>query len=190
MPAIPGCLSPGRLWARLYPRVMREGRNMAEIVAAFGVPHTPNFPALVAKQGPGLRDGAGSMPRSHSASARRSARRARHLYRRSFQHLLPRQFPDLRDRRRRPDVRPQRPDRDAALSRRGRGALASHLRAKTISAGFDVSLVQEFELDHSIMVPLHFLTPDMTDSDRSDVHQWPRTAAAERATLLCAWAGR
>ena len=28
---------------------------MAEIVAAFGVPHTPNFPALVAKQGPDCR---------------------------------------------------------------------------------------------------------------------------------------
>ena len=25
---------------------------MAETVAAFGVPHTPNFPALVAKAGP------------------------------------------------------------------------------------------------------------------------------------------
>ena len=25
---------------------------MAEIVAAFGVPHTPNYPALAAKQGP------------------------------------------------------------------------------------------------------------------------------------------
>ena len=25
---------------------------MAEIVAAFGVPHTPNFPALVKRQGP------------------------------------------------------------------------------------------------------------------------------------------
>jgi hypothetical protein len=25
---------------------------MAEIIAAIGVPHTPNFPALVAKQGP------------------------------------------------------------------------------------------------------------------------------------------
>ena len=28
---------------------------MAEIVAAVGVPHTPNFPALVAQQGPGSR---------------------------------------------------------------------------------------------------------------------------------------
>jgi protocatechuate 4,5-dioxygenase beta chain len=40
--------------------------------------------------------------------------------------------------------------------------LAGHLRARAIAAGFDLSLAQDFDLDHSIMVPLHFLTPDMT----------------------------
>jgi protocatechuate 4,5-dioxygenase beta chain len=40
-------------------------------------------------------------------------------------------------------------------------SLASHLRARAIADGFDVSLAQDFDLDHSIMVPLHFLTPDM-----------------------------
>jgi protocatechuate 4,5-dioxygenase beta chain len=43
----------------------------------------------------------------------------------------------------------------------GEAALASHVRARAIAGGFDLSLVQEFEVDHSIMVPLHFLTPDM-----------------------------
>jgi protocatechuate 4,5-dioxygenase beta chain len=36
------------------------------------------------------------------------------------------------------------------------------VRARGIAAGFDLSLVQDFDLDHSIMVPLHFLTPEMT----------------------------
>jgi protocatechuate 4,5-dioxygenase beta chain len=40
-------------------------------------------------------------------------------------------------------------------------ALASHLRSEGIAAGFDLSLAQDFEVDHSIMVPLHFLTPRM-----------------------------
>jgi aromatic ring-opening dioxygenase catalytic subunit (LigB family) len=40
-------------------------------------------------------------------------------------------------------------------------ALATHLRSEGIAAGFDLGLVQDFEVDHSIMVPLHFLTPRM-----------------------------
>jgi protocatechuate 4,5-dioxygenase beta chain len=40
-------------------------------------------------------------------------------------------------------------------------SLATHLRASAIGEGFDVALAQDFELDHAITVPLHFLTPDM-----------------------------
>src|SRR5262249_49908160 len=41
------------------------------------------------------------------------------------------------------------------------GALAAHLRQCGIAAGFDLTLLQGFEVDHSILVPLHFLTPAM-----------------------------
>ena len=40
-------------------------------------------------------------------------------------------------------------------------AFAAHLRAQAVHAGFDLALVQEFEVDHSVMVPLHYLTPEM-----------------------------
>jgi hypothetical protein len=40
--------------------------------------------------------------------------------------------------------------------------MAAHLRAEGIAAGFDLRLVQDFEVDHSIMVPLHFPTPRMS----------------------------
>ena len=40
-------------------------------------------------------------------------------------------------------------------------ALARHLRADAVEQGFDPSLAQEFEVDHSTLVPLHFLTPEM-----------------------------
>jgi aromatic ring-opening dioxygenase catalytic subunit (LigB family) len=38
---------------------------------------------------------------------------------------------------------------------------AAHLRSEMVLSGFDIALVQEFEADHSVFVPLHFLTPQM-----------------------------
>lgn len=40
-------------------------------------------------------------------------------------------------------------------------ALAYHLCSEAVTAGFDLALVQAFEADHSVFVPLHFLTPEM-----------------------------
>ena len=39
--------------------------------------------------------------------------------------------------------------------------LAAHVRERGIAAGFDLALTQEFAVDHSVLVPLHFLTPAM-----------------------------
>ena len=39
--------------------------------------------------------------------------------------------------------------------------LSSHLFAMGLECGFDFARTQEFEIDHSILVPLHFLTPSM-----------------------------
>ena len=41
------------------------------------------------------------------------------------------------------------------------GALAAHIRDSAIARGFDIALVQDFEVDHAVMVPLHFITPQM-----------------------------
>lgn len=41
----------------------------------------------------------------------------------------------------------------------GHAALATHIRRHAIAAGFDVALVQDFEVDHSVLVPLHFMPP-------------------------------
>ena len=43
----------------------------------------------------------------------------------------------------------------------GHAQLAAHVRASGLARGFDLSLSQDFSVDHSIMVPLHFLTPRM-----------------------------
>ena len=133
---------------------------MADIVAAFGVPHTPNFPALVAKQG------------SDCNTARLYAEVARHLREASpdvlliytddhFNTFFFDNFPifavGIADQICGPNDHTAMPSYRVA----GEAALASHVRARAIAGGFDLSLVQEFEVDHSIMVPLHFLTPDM-----------------------------
>jgi aromatic ring-opening dioxygenase catalytic subunit (LigB family) len=133
---------------------------MAEVVAAFGVPHTPNFPALVAKQGPDC------------APARHYAEIATHLRAAGpdvlviytddhFNTFFFNNFPifaiGVADQTSGPNDQTAMPSYRVAVQ----AALAGHLHAKAVADGFDVSLAQEFELDHSIMVPLHFLTPDV-----------------------------
>jgi hypothetical protein len=44
---------------------------------------------------------------------------------------------------------------------KSRADVANHLRRICIEADFDVSLVQQFTVDHSVVVPLHFMTPRM-----------------------------
>ena len=39
--------------------------------------------------------------------------------------------------------------------------LGRHLFSTGLDRGFDFAVTQEFEIDHSILVPLHFLTPSM-----------------------------
>ncbi|MGA2940742.1 MAG: extradiol ring-cleavage dioxygenase [Xanthobacteraceae bacterium] len=39
--------------------------------------------------------------------------------------------------------------------------LAAHIRNAAIGAGYDAGMTQNFSVDHSITVPLHFLTPEM-----------------------------
>ena len=39
--------------------------------------------------------------------------------------------------------------------------LAAHIRTAAVGAGYDVGMTQNFSVDHSVTVPLHFLTPDM-----------------------------
>lgn len=42
---------------------------------------------------------------------------------------------------------------------KGQAALAAHIHQQCVRAGFDLTLLQDFEVDHSIVVPLHFMPP-------------------------------
>jgi aromatic ring-opening dioxygenase catalytic subunit (LigB family) len=134
---------------------------MATIVGSVGINHNPTFPAMFEQEG-------------HDCDAAR-------LYARARQELAALR-PDLivmfdtdhcntffldnfpvfaigvADNFAGPnDEVPELPHYQVLSHRR----LAAHLRAQAVNAGFDLALVQEFEVDHSVMVPLHFLTPEM-----------------------------
>jgi gallate dioxygenase len=42
---------------------------------------------------------------------------------------------------------------------KGHPALAAHIHRHCVASGFDLALLQDFEVDHSIVVPLHFIPP-------------------------------
>ena len=44
---------------------------------------------------------------------------------------------------------------------KGHAALASHIHRHCVTSGFDLALLQDFEVDHSIVVPLHFMPPTL-----------------------------
>jgi len=136
-------------------------RHVAEIVGALGVPHTPIFPFLVNKDGPQCE----TAQFFAALTAELEALRPDLIVMSSTDHLNtfffdnlpifgvgvdttfkgpndePRDVPDY--------VIPSRPD------------FAAHLRKLGVAAGFDLALVQEFSVDHSFVVPLHFMTPKM-----------------------------
>jgi len=134
---------------------------VAEIMGAFGVPHTPVFPFFVERDGPECET-------ARNFAAQREALEALrpdvivifdtdHLNT-FFLDNLPifalgvcEHFTGAND-----EVRATPPYTIKSLP-----DFAAHLRKAGIDAGFDLALVQEFSVDHSIIVPLHFITPKM-----------------------------
>ena len=134
---------------------------MAQIVAGFGVPHTPIFPHFVKRDGPDCE-----IAKLFGAQkAQLAATRPDLIVMFDTDHLNtffldnlpifavgidksfkapndePRDVPNY--------VVPSMPD------------IAAHVRAAVVAAGFDVGMTQNYSVDHSVIVPLHFLTPDM-----------------------------
>jgi protocatechuate 4,5-dioxygenase beta chain len=134
---------------------------MAEIVAAFGVPHTPGFPALVARQGPDCE------------TAKLYAEVAHHLDEVSpdilvvfdsdhlntfFLDNLPTFAVGIATEVVGPNDHTAMPTYTVPVHAR----FGSHLLDRGVNSGFDLSLAQDFTIDHSLLVPLHFLTPRMS----------------------------
>lgn len=134
---------------------------MADIVAAFGVPHTPSLPAEVAREGPAYE------PAQLFAAVASHLRevQAQALVIFDSDHLntffldnLPLLSIGVAPATAGPnDGTPSMPRYVVPVHE----ALAQQVRTHAINSGFELGLTQEFEVDHSILVPLHFLTPDM-----------------------------
>jgi gallate dioxygenase len=134
---------------------------MAAIVGAIGLPHNPNFPALVASTG-----AHGGTAQSYSrAASDLAALRADAILMFTTDHLNTFFFENLPilalgvgdDFGGPNDEVPTVP----AYTVPSRASLARHVHDHAVTGGFDLALVQEFEVDHSVIVPLHFLTPSM-----------------------------
>jgi gallate dioxygenase len=134
---------------------------MAQIVGALGLPHNPNFPELAVQKG-------AEWPTAQSYRRAASELKAMqpdvllifttdHLNTFFFENL-----PILAIGVGEEFAGPN--DEVVTVSRRtvpSREAFARHLHSNVVLAGFDLALVQEFEVDHSTIVPLHFLTPQL-----------------------------
>jgi aromatic ring-opening dioxygenase catalytic subunit (LigB family) len=133
---------------------------MAEIVAGIGLPHTPASPALVAREGP------------QCETARFYAEVAKQLeavkpdaliiftddhFNTFFLDNFPTFAIGIAEAMSGPNDQTPMPRYKVPVP----AALATHIRAAAIARGFDISLVQDFEVDHAVMVPLHFITPHM-----------------------------
>lgn len=136
---------------------------MAEIVGAFGVPHMPTAPGEVARLG------------MQSETARLYDSVRKHVqavdpdvfivfdtdhFSVFFYDNLPTFAVGISDQTSGPgtDEWPGLPQHDVIPVD---AALAHHLLQSGIQEGFDLASTQEFNVDHSITVPLFFLNPDM-----------------------------
>ena len=133
---------------------------MAQIVAGFGMPHNPGAPALASREGP------------QGETAHLYAEIAKHLeavaadvliiftddhFNTFFLDNFPTFAIGIAEATSGPNDQTPMPHYTVPVP----GELAAHIRTTAIGRGFDISLVQDFEVDHAVMVPLHFITPGM-----------------------------
>ena len=133
---------------------------MADIVAALGVPHTPAFPAAVP------RDDLNNETARLFAGLAERLRQARvdTLVMFDSDHLntfFLDNWPTfaIGAAQRTSGPNDGTPGLDP-VTLMVPAQLGEHVRDVAVASGFDVSLTQEFTVDHSILVPLHFLQTD------------------------------
>ena len=135
---------------------------MAQIVAGFGVPHTPIFPHFVKRDGPDCEIATLFRAQKEQLAATRPDLIVMfdtdHLNT-FFLDALPIFAIGIVKTFKAPNDEPRDVPNYVVPSVPG---LAAHIRAAAVGAGYDVAMTQNFSVDHSVIVPLHFLTPDMT----------------------------
>jgi len=134
---------------------------MARFVGGFGVPHTPIFAQAVAAEGPGSETGQLFATVKHALDRLRPdvlvVIDTDHLNT-FFLDNLPVFAIGVTDHFDGPNDEPPALPVQTVPSH---ATLARYIRQHGIADGFDLALVQGFTVDHSVMIPLHFLTPGM-----------------------------
>ena len=134
---------------------------MARIVGAFGAPHNPHFPNIVLRReaaAPEIERLYGSVA-SWLEEVRPDAivLFTSDHYNIFFEESLPIFSVGVAESATGPSDYPELPRHEVCIHSR----LARSIQAQAVASDFDVGMSQEFELDHSAIVPLHFLTPRM-----------------------------
>jgi hypothetical protein len=134
---------------------------MAQIVGAYAVPHTPFFPWRVETEGPSCQ----TAQLFAQVKARFDAARPDLVVIFDTDHLntfffdnLPIFAVGVADSFRGPTDEPRGGMQVHTIP--SHAAFAAHIRRDGVDAGFDLALLQEYSVDHSVAVPLYFLTPD------------------------------
>ena len=134
---------------------------MAEIVGGVGVPHTPHFPGIVDREEPL----APQLRRLYGTAARHLRGLAPDVlifftcdhYNIFFVESVPIFSIGVAPSAPGPSDYRELPAYTVPIA----SDLARHMQAAAVRGGFDVGMSQEFEFDHPVTVPLHFLTPEM-----------------------------
>lgn len=133
---------------------------MGEIVGAVGVAHNPFFQVTVAQDGPGaaeLRALYGGLAEHLRAMRPDVIVVFTTDHYNLFFEIAPIFTVGVAERASGPCDFPQLPHVDVAIDR----ALAKEIQTHLVHADFDVGMVQEFELDHTICAPLGLMVPEM-----------------------------
>jgi hypothetical protein len=133
---------------------------MADIVGALGVPHTPFYPSLVERE-----------PQSETAKLFATMTKELEAMKPDlivifdtdhlntfFYDSLPIFAIGVADAFKGPNDEPRSVP---IYTIKSRADIAAHIRKTAVESGFDLAMTQQFTVDHSVVVPLHFMTPKM-----------------------------
>jgi protocatechuate 4,5-dioxygenase beta chain len=129
---------------------------MAKLVAGIGVPHSPHYPAQIARDGPEETARLFREVAAHLAAARPDAIVviANDHFNTFFLDNFPTFAIGVADASFGPNDQTKMPSYDLRIET----GLAAHIRDVGVEQEFDFAVTQEFGVDHAMLVPLHYLT--------------------------------
>jgi len=129
---------------------------MAELVAVIGVPHSPHYPAQIAKDAAHETARLFREVKAHLDAARAEAIVviANDHFNTFFLNNFPTFAIGVAEATFGPNDQTKMPSYDIKVH----AGLAEHVRRVGIRDGFDLAVTQEFGIDHAMTVPLHYLT--------------------------------